>query len=109
MAGDGYTVTPADLHTHAGTLDGIAGTLGQAVAAAQQVSVGVEAYGQIAGPLFVPIVLAVSAPGLQALQQAQSAVTAVADGIRKTASHYDTTEQGNTGGFNAIQTPGNGR
>jgi hypothetical protein len=109
MAGDGYTVTPADLHTHAGTLDGIAATLGEAVSAAQQVSVGVEAYGMIAGPLFVPIVLAVSAPGLAALAQAQSAVTAAADGIRTTASHYDTTEHGNTNGFNAVHTPGNGR
>ncbi|MFD9733498.1 type VII secretion target [Umezawaea sp. NPDC059074] len=99
----GYQVTPSDLHTHVESLRKVADTLGQAVDAAQQVTVGVQAYGMICGPLFVPIVMAVSAPGVLALRAAQSAMTETGKEITATADHYDTVDRSNASGFSAIE------
>ena len=56
-------------------------TLGQALSAAEQVSMGVEAYGLICGPLFVPMVLAVSAPGLVTLGLAKQAMGSMSEAV----------------------------
>ncbi len=90
--GDGYQVNPDDLTTHANTVRRIASTLDQALAAAEQVTMGVQAYGLICGPLFVPMVLAVSAPGLVTLGLSAKAMDSVADGIGETAADYSTIE-----------------
>lgn len=96
-AGSGYTVTTADLHDHATSLDRIATTLNQAVSAAQQVTLADDAYGHLPESiLFAGLVRLVSQPGLDALNQAQTTLNAVAKGVHQTATNYETTEQANT-------------
>jgi hypothetical protein len=99
----GYQVTPSELHTHVGSVQGVADALGRTADAAEQVTVGVQAYGMICGPLFVPIVMAVSAPGLLTLRAAQQAVTDVADEVKATAEHYDAVDQNTASSFSAIK------
>jgi uncharacterized protein YukE len=99
----GYQVTPSELHTHVGSVQQVADALGQAMDAAQQVTVGVQAYGMICGPLFVPIVLAVSAPGLLTLRAAQQAMTEMANEVKASAEHYDTVDQNTARSFSAIE------
>jgi len=101
--GSGYQVSTAELAQHVTAVQQVATTLGQAVSAAQQVTVGVQAYGMICGPLFVPIVMAVSAPGLITLGLAQQAVNSIAENVRKTATSYDTVEQSNATSFNTLR------
>jgi uncharacterized protein YukE len=100
--GAGYQVTTSELHAHVTSVQQVANTLGQALSAAEQVTVGVGAYGMICGPLFVPIVLAVSAPGLVTLGLAQQAVNSIAEGVRATAAGYESVEQGNKGSFTTL-------
>src|SRR3954469_10986850 len=102
MADGGYQVTTGDLHGHVSSVQQAADAMGQALAAAQQVSVGVQAYGMICGPLFVPIVLAVSAPGLVALGMAQQSLTSMAGEVEQTAAHYDAVQQKTAESFTAI-------
>jgi len=99
----GYQVTPSELHNHVSSVQRVAETLGQAMDAAQQVTVGVQAYGMICGPLFVPIVMAVSAPGLLTLRAAQQAITEMANEVKATAEQYDTVDQNTAGSFSAIK------
>ncbi|MFD2415245.1 type VII secretion target [Amycolatopsis pigmentata] len=95
-AGGGYQVRTTDLTTHAKAVDQVGATLGQALSAAEQVTMGVEAYGLICGPLFVPMVMAVSAPGLVTLGLAKEAVTSVSQAVTKTAESYENAEQAHT-------------
>lgn len=90
---DGFGVKPDELTTHATAVDQVANSLNQAMSAAQQVTLGVQAYGMICGPLFVPIVLAVSAPGLEALGLAQQAMSTVSQGVTQTATKYQAVDQ----------------
>jgi uncharacterized protein YukE len=92
---DGYGVLDDELRAHAGRLDGLHEQLATALAAAQQVSLGDQAFGQIC-QFFVPIVHAVSTPGVQALTTSAASVQETADGVRDTATTYEQTEQGNT-------------
>jgi hypothetical protein len=96
MAGDGsggYEVRPEELATHAKAVEQVGKTLGQALSAAEQVTMGVQAYGMICGPLFVPIVLAVSAPGLATLSLASEAMGTVAGAVNSAVTAYQTAEQ----------------
>ncbi|GLY71217.1 type VII secretion target [Amycolatopsis taiwanensis] len=92
-AGGGYGVRPDELATHAKAVQQVGSQLGQAMSAAKQVTMGVEAYGLICGPLFVPMVLAVSAPGLVTLGLAEQAINSVSDAVTKAASSYEQAEQ----------------
>jgi uncharacterized protein YukE len=85
----GYEVRTSELATHAKAVDQVASTLGEALSAAEQVTMGVQAYGLICGPLFVPMVLAVSTPGLVTLGLAKQAMSSVSEAVRKTATSYD--------------------
>lgn len=98
MTGDGYGLTAGELAGHAARLTGIADKLSQALDAARQVSLGDAAYGVICS-FFVPVVHAVTEPGLESLGQAVSAVTSTSAGVRDTATTYDTVEQTNTTPF----------
>ncbi|ADJ47308.1 hypothetical protein AMES_5483 [Amycolatopsis mediterranei S699] len=89
----GYEVRTDELGTHAEAVRAVAETLGEALSAAEQVTMGVQAYGMICGPLFVPMVLAVSAPGLVTLGLAQRAVGSVADAVTRAAGAYEATDQ----------------
>ncbi|HEX7658390.1 MAG TPA: type VII secretion target [Pseudonocardiaceae bacterium] len=93
MAGsDGFQVSASELRTHAGSVQQAAATVGQALAAAQQVTLDTGAYGLICGPLFVPIVQQVTTPGLAALGQAESSLNSVADALTQTADSYSGTD-----------------
>jgi uncharacterized protein YukE len=99
-SGAGYTVATAELRTHAGVLDQLAGTLGQCLSAAQQVTLSDDAYGQLpVSAAFAALVRSVASPGVTALTQAQSTLSTVSRAITATAANYDAVEQGNTGKF----------
>lgn len=98
---DGYGVLDDELRAHAGRLDGLHEQLTTALAAARQVSLGDQAFGQIC-QFFVPVVHAVSTPGVDALSTAADSVTETADAVRDTALTYEQSEQANTQAF----TPG---
>lgn len=89
----GYQVKTSELATHAKAVDQVGATLGQALSAAEQVTMDVQAYGLICGPLFVPMVLAVSTPGLVALGLAKDAVSSVSQAVTKTAESYENAER----------------
>lgn len=91
--GAGYQVRTDELATHSQAVSQVAATLGQALSAAEQVTMGVEAYGMICGPLFVPIVLAVSAPGLVTLGLSKKAMDDISQSVSAAASSYESTEQ----------------
>ncbi len=91
--GAGYQVRTDELATHAQAVRQVSATLGQALSAAEQVTLGVEAYGLICGPLFVPIVLAVSTPGLVTLGLASKAMDDVSQAVSEAASAYESTEK----------------
>ena len=101
-SGEGYEVRPDELATHAKAVDQVAQTLGQALSAAEQVTMGVQAYGMICGPLFVPIVLAVSAPGLITLDLAKQAMGSVSEQVTATATAYQNAEQAHAQTFTSL-------
>jgi hypothetical protein len=90
---DGFGVDTAELAAHAKAVDQVAEALNQAFSAAEQVTLGVQAYGLICGPLFVPMVLAVSAPGLVTLGMAKQAMSSASSGLTKTVAHYQKVDQ----------------
>src|SRR2546430_17613853 len=92
----GYEVRTDELATHSKAVQQVASDLGQALSAAEQVTMGVQAYGMICGPLFVPIVLAVSAPGLITLKMSEDAVSSISDQVSQAASKYEEIEQAHT-------------
>ena len=106
MAGSGgsggFQVSATELQNHVRAVRQAAATVGQAMAAAQQVTMGVEAYGLICGPLFVPIVTAVSAPALITLKVAEDSLNSVADTLGKTAAAYASADQGNANSFSTL-------
>lgn len=104
MTGDGYTVHTGELAAHATSVRQAGDALGQALAAGQQVTMGVRAYGLICGPLFVPIVLAVSTPGLDSLKVAQDAMTTAAGTVTKSADSYRKTEDAHVSKLRSLQT-----
>lgn len=98
MTGNGFEMTAGELRAHESKLNAIGDKLKQALDAAHQVSMGDEAYGIICS-FFVPIVHAVTDPGLDALSQANTAVVHTASGIRATSQAYSGTEASNTTPF----------
>ncbi|MCP2260734.1 Excreted virulence factor EspC, type VII ESX diderm [Streptoalloteichus tenebrarius] len=97
---DGYDVLFDELRAHASRLDALRERLDAAVGAAQQVSMGDEAYGKICS-FFVPVVHAVSDPGMDALRRAAESMSETAREVRDTGQTYEATEQANTRPFAA--------
>ncbi|GLZ37495.1 type VII secretion target [Actinokineospora sp. NBRC 105648] len=95
---DGYGVLTDELGGHAGRLDALNDRLDQAFQAANQVNLGDSAYGVIC-QFFVPVVHAVSTPGVDAIKEAATTMDATANGVRDTAGSYRNTEQANTQPF----------
>ncbi|SDI59880.1 Excreted virulence factor EspC, type VII ESX diderm [Actinokineospora alba] len=95
---NGYDVLTGELAGHAGRLDALQDRLDQALQAASSVHMGTEAYGVIC-QFFVPIVHAVSGPGVEAIRQAAESVTDTSQGIRDNTTSYDNVEQANTKPF----------
>ncbi|HEU5108901.1 MAG TPA: ESX-1 secretion-associated protein, partial [Micromonosporaceae bacterium] len=63
---EGYGVLVGEIRAHASRLDALHQQLDTALDAANQVQLGTAAYGQIC-QFFVPIVQAVSRPGVEAI------------------------------------------
>lgn len=86
--GDGIAVRPADLLTHAGHLDGVAGALAAAKDAGQAVMIDRLAYGQLC--MIVPALLDVLqgrvvdgiAAGIDSLRDTADRLRAAADGYQ---------------------------
>jgi len=91
---DGYGVLSGEIRAHAGRLDALDQQLRTALDAANHVQLGTAAYGQIC-QFFVPIVQAVSRPGVEAIAQAADTMAATAVGVRDTATTYESSD--NTG------------
>jgi hypothetical protein len=98
MPDGGYGVLPDELRAHASRLDGLRERLNTALDAANQVALGDQAYGVICS-FFVPVVHAVSTPGVEALRDGATAMGDTASGVRTTATSYDNVEQSNTKPF----------
>lgn len=98
----GFQVSASDLESHAQAVQQAASTVGTALSAAQQVTLGVQAYGLICGPVFVPIVQAVSAPGVTTLGLTQQSLASAATTLGQTVTNYSGTEDANTAGFTAL-------
>lgn len=98
----GYTVLTSELRTHAGVLGQVAGVLGQALGAAQQVTLGEKAYGQLpVSAAFAALVNLVASPGVTTITQAASTMNSMVTQVNTVAANYDTTEHNNTGKFRA--------
>ncbi|WP_018686729.1 type VII secretion target [Actinokineospora enzanensis] len=95
---DGYGVLIDELGAHASRLDNLGDRLDQALDAANQVHLGDQAYGVIC-QFFVPIVHAVSDPGVASIRESATTMGATADGVRATAGSYGNTEHANTQPF----------
>ncbi|WP_199433278.1 type VII secretion target [Qaidamihabitans albus] len=90
MAQGGFEVG-TDLDAHAGQLDGCTDQLRQAVDAARQVSMPTDAYGILCQP-FRMLLDPVEQYGIDALNEAVSAMESAAGKVRKAAQHYQSTE-----------------
>lgn len=102
MAGNGFQVSTTDLNTHAQSIRQVADMLGQALSAAQQISLDTGAYGVLCGPLFVPPVQLAERAGVAALTAGQAAAGGLRGGIKTTAQNYTITEQGNATSFTGV-------
>lgn len=89
---EGYGVLVGEIRAHAGRLDALHDQLNTAFEAANQVHLGAAAYGHICA-FFVPIVQAVSQPGVEAISEAASTMSATAGGVRDTANSYEGQDQ----------------
>ncbi|TVT44740.1 ESX-1 secretion-associated protein [Amycolatopsis rhizosphaerae] len=88
-----------DLTAHAQQLDAIGDGLQQAVDAANQVSMPTDAYGILCQP-FRMLLDPVEQYGIDALQKAVEAMTAVSGNVREAAAAYDEYESGVADGLN---------
>ncbi|HET9137786.1 type VII secretion target [Actinophytocola sp.] len=95
---EGYGVLVDEIRAHAGRLDALHQQLDTALDAANQVQLGTAAYGQIC-QFFVPIVQAVSRPGVEAIAQAADTMGATAGGVRDTATTYESSDASNARTF----------
>lgn len=89
---EGYGVLVGEIRAHAGRLDALHDELNTAFQAANQVYLGEAAYGHICR-FFVPVVQAVSRPGVDAISQAADTMSATAGGVRDTATTYESHDQ----------------
>ncbi|MFI7115689.1 type VII secretion target [Amycolatopsis sp. NPDC049868] len=103
MAGKGFELG-ADLDAHAKQIDGIADGLRTAVDAAQQVSMPTDAYGIICQP-FRMMLDPVEEFGINALNKAVEAATAVANNVRSASNAYQTQDENFAAEFKNVQVP----
>ena len=97
---NGYTVTSSALRTHATTVGQLATLVTQAVQAAEQVTLGDQAYGVLpVSAAFAALVKLVAQPGISALNQASATLSLINNGVKTIAANYDTTEQNNKSKF----------
>lgn len=90
----GYQVLVEELRGHADRLRGVQDQLDQAVDAARQVSLSGEAYGKTCAML-PPMMTFIANAGVHALHEVASSVGETIEGVKRTATDYETVEQAN--------------
>lgn len=103
MAPKGYELG-ADLDAHAKQIDGIADSLKGAVDAAQQVSMPTDAYGILCQP-FRMMLDPVEQFGIDSLNKAVEAATAVANNVRSASNAYQAQDENFAAEFKNVQVP----
>jgi hypothetical protein len=83
----------ADLSSHAQQLDGVTDLLRQAIDAARQVSMPTDAYGILCQP-FRMMLDPVEQYGIDALNDAVTAMESVAGGVRRSVENYQNLDEG---------------
>jgi hypothetical protein len=93
-AGEGFAVSPPDLHAHAGRVDAVADRIGTAEQAGRGVRVDAGAYGQLC--VMVPVLIgALDDLVVNGIATAQTSVRDTAARLRVTAATYQSTEETN--------------
>ena len=95
---DQFGVVPEALTSHASSLRSVADALQQAVDAARQVSLPVDAYGQIC-QFVLPLINPVEQNGVEAIASGVTAVRATMTGLRRSAQTYQGTDEANRHSF----------
>jgi hypothetical protein len=98
---DGFDVLSGELRAHAGRIDGLLDRLGQALDAAQTVSMPDTAYGIIC-QFLPPVINPLEQRGMDAIAASRSGMADAATAVRDSATTYDTHEQANTQSFGQI-------
>jgi hypothetical protein len=88
---NGFRASPEELRAHASKLEELGDRLRTALDAANQVTLGTEAYGVLCS-FFVPVVHDVSHPGVEALSAASASLAGTAGNVKDTASTYGTVD-----------------
>ena len=97
---DQFNVLTDQLNGHAATLDNVQNQLSTALDAARTVSLPTGAYGVIC-QFFPPMIDPIENAGVQALQDAVTAMGGTARAIRDTATTYADTDTANAAAFDA--------
>ncbi|MCE7002421.1 ESX-1 secretion-associated protein [Kibdelosporangium philippinense] len=95
MSTPGYEIKdPSSLSRHAGKVGGVSDIIREANTAGQQVRLGgVGAYGLLCSPLMIPALQAFQGDMDDLLQSSADLAAALADGIKRAITDYDTIEQ----------------
>ena len=98
---DGYAVVAAELKTHAGSVEQVAGDVETARSAASSVTVDAGAYGQLCS--WLPgLITPVQQSAVDALAAAVGALDATAVSLGRTAASYETVDTGVSSGFDGM-------
>ncbi|MCT2587695.1 ESX-1 secretion-associated protein [Actinophytocola gossypii] len=98
---DGYEVLADELRTHAGKVDGLAGRMGTARDAANQVMPD-DAYGIIC-QFLPPVINPLEQQAADALTAGQDGFTGVAESLRESADDYERRDENHADGFRATE------
>lgn len=98
MPEENLDVVPAELRTHAGSVDGVASAVDEARAAGTTVKLGRDAYGKLCQ--LIPALLdPIQQMGIDALAEAVTALQSTADRLRTAAGDYTGTDDAAAGRF----------
>lgn len=98
---DDIGTSPEELRAHAAKLQGFEDRLKTALDAANQVSMGSEAYGKICA-FFVPVVRSVSQPGTDALRNTSDVLGDLAAKVKNSANTYESSDARGTHHLNQV-------
>ncbi len=99
--GDGFRVRPADLVAHAAAIEQVAGSLGTAGQAGEQVRLGAGAYGELCQ--VVPVLLGfLQDRVIDGIDAARSSVADTAGRLRQVAAGYQGSDASSAGGLDQI-------
>lgn len=98
---DGFEVVAGELRTHAGKVDGLAGRMGVARDAADQVMPD-DAYGIIC-QFLPPVINPLEQQAADALTAGQDGFTGIAESLRESADDYENRDTARAAGFRAVE------